>query len=668
MKTELVEELFAKMVATLPHQRSDFVSAAKYPQAVKEAASRLVKAYESKSQLLNDDLLSDIARIDPDFFESVDQDSDLILQPGDRIKDYVIESIIGQGGMSVIYRAIQSNPIKRRVALKFIRPSVLAPKTVLRFFREQQALALVGHPNIATLYEVGSTPEGHPFAAMEFVNGLPITEFCRKHRMESRQRIILFLRACEGLMHAHRHGIIHRDIKPDNMLVGLRDRKPVPKLIDFGIAKFDRDDMKNNKTMTQIGQVLGSPRYMSPEQFDGKTVDQRSDIYSAGLVLFELLTRSPHRKGDTTEEIMKQARAAEPELPSRRIKNNVQDLPPQVFASDSTDALIKFTRRDLDWIIAKALAKDAQQRYPTMGSFIKDLRATLRDQPVSVSSPNPIVRLKRFANRNRVLIATTVAVILLASTAFWFVNWRSSANELTAARQANTTSEIQTAAANNLVMRLLASDMYELTTAQFEFKLIPIYQTQCDRIKASGGPKSKEDQAVYGILAVLYAMSGNFDQADELMSQVADDEQETGLRSVREKICAQYAASAKEKLRELEGEENSFERAMQQMTLGRCYIVWNMLDDGKSLLKDSIEFFDSNRPGSYESLVARNTLIKIYDQAGENENKLALLLETHEKFKDQEKLLTSSKGKSAFANVVDSLVEIDAQKYGSLKN
>ena len=162
-------------------------------------------------------------------------------------------------------------------------------------------------------------------------------------------------------------------------------------------------------------------------------------------------------------------------------------------------------------------------------------------------------------------------------------------------------------------------------------------------------------------------MSGDFGQADDLMAQVTDDQKRTELQAVREKICSEYAATAKEKLSKLEGEENSFERALQQMTLGRCYIVWNMLDDGKGLLEQSIEYFDSDKPGSYESLIARNTLVKIYDQADEPENKLALLLETHIMFKDNRQLLATPRGQEAFANVVDSLVEIDPQKYGLLK-
>jgi len=285
-----------------------------------------------------------------------------------------------------------------------------------------------------------------------------------------------------------------------------------------------------------------------------------------------------------------------------------------------------------------------------------------------VSCPSPLIKAKRFAVRNRIWIGSAAALILVIVSTYGFMNWRSSANELTAARQANTTSEIQTQAANNLIMSLLASEKYELKTEQFEFKLIPIYRTQYERIKASGGPRSRQDKAVYGILAVLYAMSGNFDQADELMMQVTDDEQRTQLQQVREKICSQYAESAKQKLNKLKGTNNSQERAEQQLTLGRCYVVLNMLDEAKSLLKDSIAFFDSNKPGCYESLVARNTLIMIYDKGNESKEKVDLLLETYNLFVNNQKVLATPLGRSAFSYLVETLVEVDVQKYGALRD
>lgn len=690
MKTELVEELFTALVGRPSQQRAEFISASGYPQAVKDEATKLVEAYESKSPFLNEDLMSDIIKLDSGFFDAVEDEQDFELQRGTKVGNFEIESLIGSGGMSVVYRAIQKTPVKRRVAIKLIRPSLYAPKTVLRFFREQQALALAAHPNIATLYEVGSTASGHPFAAIEFVNGLPITAFCEKFAMESRQRMILFIRACQGLTHAHLNGIIHRDIKPDNILVAVRERKPVPKLIDFGIAKINRTDLTNNQTMTRVGQILGSPRYMSPEQFGSNPADQRSDVYSAALVLFEMLARSPYRKGDTTEEIMLEAKLPEPELLSRRIKLNAKELPAGAFGKESVDGLIKFCKRDLDWVMAKALAKDPQLRYPTVKSFVKDLRAVLLDQEVSAAKPSAVVRSRSFVKGNLVgVIVGTIGLLCLAS-GLGIYNWLSSANQLNkvqkeksvsaervevanqevaaavhqteVAVEQTTVANEQNAAANDLIMRLLASDMYELTTEQFDLGLIPVYEAQYERIRSSGGPATKEDKTVYGILAVLHAMSGDFDSADSLMGQVTDDQQKSELRLVRSKICAEYASNAKKRLADLGEQEKSFERASQQLTLGRCYIVWGMLEDAKGLLKEAIAFFDSHDPGCYEALVARNTLLKIYQNAKEAENYKAMLETTYELFKNNERLLSTAKGRDAFASVESSLKSVSREE------
>ena len=310
--------------------------------------------------------------------------------------------------MSVVYLATQESPIKRTVAIKVIRPSLLAPMTVLRFFKEQQALALVGHPNIATLYEVGTTSEGLPFAVIEYVDGMPITQFCENLSLNLRERIQLFTEACLGLQHAHRHGIVHRDIKPDNVIVGLENGKPIPKLIDFGIAKINRGDLPDNPTMTKVGQILGSPRYMSPEQYDQKPVDSRSDVYSAGLILFEMLANSPYRQGDATNVIIDRDKIEASELLSERIRRQALESADDPETSNikdesklnSASKLISFCKRDLNWILQKALALDPDDRYQDVASLVKDLNATLNNQPVSVSAPSLFVQSRKFVSSN----------------------------------------------------------------------------------------------------------------------------------------------------------------------------------------------------------------------------------------------------------------------------
>ena len=665
MQSKLVEELFAEAVATLPDNRQNVISTSSYPKDVKAAAARLIKAYESNSQLLNDSLLSDIAGADPDFFNTENSDSDIRLAPGDRLNDYVVESLIGEGGMSVVYRAIQNQPVKRRVAIKLIRPSILAPSTVLRFFREQQALALIGHPNVPALFEVGVTQQGFPFAAMEMVNGLPISDFCNKYNLNSRQRIILFLQVCAGLKHAHGHGIVHRDVKPNNILIGVRERKPVAKLIDFGIAQIENKNLLNDPTLTRIGQILGSPRYMSPEQFAGNQIDLRSDVYSAALVLFELLSHSTYRNGDTTEEVLEQVKFSQPELLSCRIKSAAKHPNDNCFPKQDAKELFKLAQRDLDWILLKALAEDPEERYSSISEFANDLRATLRDQPISVKRPGLVDRSRRMAIENWKSISMFAAMVFLICIVTGIIRWRNSEVQLSAAEKAKFNSNQQTAAANDLVMRLLASDKYDLTTDRFDLNLIPIYQAQYEKIKLRGGPKSDEESAVYGILAVLHAMSGDFDSADGLMEQVSDD-RESDLRLVREKICSEYAEDAKQKLESM-GEQDGAERAIAQMTLGKCYIVWNMLDDSRQLLTESIEYFDEAEPGGYEALAARLALARVYAQAEQKKDYHRLLVATYERFKGNTTLRNTERGKNAMSKVIANLREVDPWFFYSIE-
>jgi serine/threonine protein kinase len=669
-ESDLVEKLFDELVNTDLTERNRVVSNSPYPVAVKQAATDLIKAYESQSTLLNKDLVSDVAEVSPSFFEAEPSEKDEALKPGDRIGNYVIDSKIGEGGMSIIYKATQQSPIKRMVALKFVRPSLLAPRVALRFLREQQALALVGHPNIATLFEVGSTPNGQPFAVMEYVQGLPITQFCEKHQLDSKQRTILMMQACAGLAHAHRHGIIHRDVKPDNILVCIRDRKPIAKLIDFGIARINRDDLANNQTLTQMGQILGSPRYMSPEQFSCKQANQRSDIYSAALVLYELISRAPYREGVTTEEIVEQAQQAETVMLSASVKSRFQD-DQTVFGKDQPGPLVKFLKKDFDWIMATALALDPSDRYSSVLSFVKDLRAALRNEPVSVSRPSASARLVKYAGSNRKTIGIAAAIGSLLLLGFGWWTLKDSESKLSQARQevlvattASSASTKESAAANDLIMRLLASDMYELTTDQFDLNLIPVYESQFEKIKLSGGPKSNEDRTVYGILAVLYAMSGDFDQSDNLMKLVTEDKQQDELRIVREKICREYAETAKQRLTQLVGEQHSTQRALQQVTLARCYVVWGMWPDAESLASAAITHFDDQDPESYQALVSRNTLAEIYQKTNQSEKLLDLIQDTHQRFCNCQPVLSTAKGAAAFENVSQMVQQLKSQGAG----
>ena len=291
MTTNSVEELFIEILEQPAENRASALANANYSDEVKETVRKLLEAYESSSPLFNKDLVSDLQKISPGFLDTqpispsdtVNLEGslgDIALKRGQKIGNYVVKGVIGSGGMSVVYRAKQSEPIERDVAIKLIRPGNSTDIALKRFFREQQAVAILRHPNIASLHEVTRTKSGKPVAVMELIRGRSITEFCDHHQLNWKHRVGIMLKVCRGLSHAHQRGVVHRDIKPENILVAVEERKPVPKLIDFGIAAITRTDLGSNPTLTQTGQWIGTPRYMSPEQFkDNRNLDHRTDIY-----------------------------------------------------------------------------------------------------------------------------------------------------------------------------------------------------------------------------------------------------------------------------------------------------------------------------------------------------------------------------------------------------
>lgn len=645
MNSQVVEDLFAELLELAPDQRCQHLESSELPATVKTAAIKLINAFESKSKFLNDDLLTDLARLDPNFFsESHDEPE---LKVGDHVGRYTIEGVLGEGGMSIVYQARQTTPIKRRVALKLIRPSILTPKTVRRFIQEQQALAAVQHPNIATLFEVGTTQSGHPFAAMELVKGLPITHFCNRHQSHAKFRIELFVKACQGLAQAHRHGIIHRDIKPEHVLVTNRGDMAIPKLIDFGIAKFV-DDTTPNQTLTRPGQVLGSPRYMSPEQIEGEEIDERSDVYSAALVLFELLAQSPYRTGNNANMLLSNARTTDIELLSERLRQTRRQSG-RSFPKSELHALLGMANRDLNWILEKALAHLPDNRYQTLDLFLNDLKASYFDQPISLRRPNIFFQGWRFLKSKQTPLAIAAAGILVLTSAITFFSWQKSANELSEIKRTNQLNQERNAASNDLIIRLFASNQYQLATENIDSDSIQMYENQYEQIKTRGGPKNHEEKSVYGILAVFYAMSGSFDEADDLLEQVTDEQKRSELRRVREKICENYANNAKQQLATLPTNDKSIEKARQQLVLGRCYIVLSMLKESEKLILEAIEIFDANPQSDCDSLIARNTLAKLYEQSGQTEVRKELLRETYQDYQDDTELLATTRGKVAFA-------------------
>src|SRR5262245_4346845 len=353
------------------------------------------------------------------------QDESLVEGPGTVIGPYKLIEQIGEGGMGLVFLAEQLRPVRRLVALKVLKPGIDSRQVTARFEAERQALALMDHPHIAKVHDAGTTPDGRSFFVMELVKGVPITKYCDEHHLTPRQRLELFVPVCQAIQHAHQKGVIHRDIKPSNVLVALYDDKPVPKVIDFGVAKATGAQLTEQTLHTGFGAVVGTLEYMSPEQagFNQLDVDTRSDIYSLGVLLYELLTGSPPftRKELETAgmlEMLRVIREEEPSKPSTKL-STAEGLP-TLAANRGTEPakLTKLVRGELDWIVMKALEKDRSRRYETANGFALDVQRYLADEPVQACPPSTVYRLRKFARRNKAVLSTfaLVAAALIVGT------------------------------------------------------------------------------------------------------------------------------------------------------------------------------------------------------------------------------------------------------------
>jgi serine/threonine protein kinase/tetratricopeptide (TPR) repeat protein len=341
-------------------------------------------------------------------------------RPGVVIGPYKLLEQIGEGGFGVVFLAEQTHPVRRRVALKVLKPGMDTRQVVARFEAERQALAILDHPNIARVFDGGATPSGRPYFVMELVKGVAITEYCDQNQLTPRQRLELFLGACHAVQHAHQKGIIHRDLKPSNILVSVHDTVPVVKVIDFGVAKAVGQELTDKTLFTGFAQMVGTPLYMSPEQAgqSGLDVDTRSDIYSLGVLLYELLTgttpfdRERFRRA-AYDEIRRIIREEDPPRPSTRLSDSGDALPSISARRHTVPAqLTKMVRGELDWIVMKCLEKDRNRRYETANGFAQDVQRHLAGEPVQAVPPSAGYRFRKFARRNRAALMTAGLVLL----------------------------------------------------------------------------------------------------------------------------------------------------------------------------------------------------------------------------------------------------------------
>jgi eukaryotic-like serine/threonine-protein kinase len=343
---------------------------------------------------------------------------------GSVIGPYKLLQQLGEGGFGIVYMAEQEKPVRRVVALKIIKPGMDTAQVIARFESERQALALMDHPNIARVLDAGATESGHPYFVMELVKGVPVTEFCDKNHLPPDERLKLFIDVCHAIQHAHHKGVIHRDIKPSNVLVTLHDAVPVVKVIDFGVAKATVQKLTERTLFTALGQMLGTPAYMSPEQAEmsGLDIDTRSDVYSLGVLLYELLTgttpiEAARLRAAGYAEMQRLIREQDAPRPSTRF-SKLGDTATVVAGNRSLDVrrLVQLLSGDLDWVVMKALEKDRSRRYDTPGGLADDIQRYLRHEAIVARPPSTAYKVRKFAQRNRgtVLTAALVTGALLA--------------------------------------------------------------------------------------------------------------------------------------------------------------------------------------------------------------------------------------------------------------
>jgi non-specific serine/threonine protein kinase/serine/threonine-protein kinase len=638
---ERVSKLFTRALELDGEQRDDFLSDACHDDPDLRAEVESLLAHDrNASGVLQD--------FDPGCTATTAAEDKPIEPSTSRIGPYRVLELLGTGGMGEVYLVEQDRPIRRKLAVKLIKPGMDSRQVIARFEAERQALALMNHPGIAKVHEAGTDQRGRPYFAMEFVRGVPINLYCDNQRLTTTERLELFIEVCNAVEHAHQKGVIHRDLKPSNVLVTLQGKEARPKIIDFGVAKATAQRLTERSLFTEMGVLIGTPEYMSPEQAEmsGLDVDTRSDVYSLGVILYELLVGALPFEPDELrkanfDEIRRRISEEEPPKPSKRV-STLGDAMTESVLRRRTDlaGLRRQLRGDLDWITMKALEKDRTRRYGSPSGLADDIRRHLNHEPVGAGPAGAAYRTRKFVRRHRLGVAAGALVVFalaiaLAGTTFGLIR----------ATRAEARAQTEATAANQVSEFLV--DLFDVSDPNAargeEVTAREVLDRGVERIDGALEAQPAVRARMLGTLGRVYSKLGLLADAEPLLDEAVRLERTLPVADRIERNTRYELAwtllqrgrydDAEQILREdyeervLELGENHPWTARSMAGLGNLYRIMRRLDEAEALLIRAVEINDRVAEDDETTLPAKANLAAVYIDQGRFEEAAPLLNE-----------------------------------------